>query len=748
MSSAADIVGVVVPASALELPRARAVANLLASGKLTFARLVECGKRGGAEVVVFEVDVEVPSAPVHDVRAVERLAAVFVAEEKHYPTCLALREDFPQVPHLNLELFSYPKSLCLYQESWAALRMRWTPVSYVERIRQWLALTARGELHGNDQPLEPMLLLWEHHIVLPSRLFADGQTDQPNRLLVSMVNGGGSLDPPVLLAYPLNHRRGPQSGFKLVATSFRCQPQTHGVIRMTPKSLEELHQMTAAAGLDLHAELSGRMKTWLGQDDLYDALLVLAIWFPKTRSPGGEPEANDVWAFVCRDTIEIIGTRLGVWGRHNSKLGLVMGGAPGSVPPLELNLLNPMFCLTPALAAEYNGYESADTRAFVGVGCGALGSQVLLNLARSGFGTWTLVDADRVFPHNLSRNALDGYAVGHHKATVMAQTMNSLTAGIAVAKSLVADALDAGGAKPQLLEALTGAAWVLDMSASVPVARALAHELAPNTRKASLFLNPSGTDSVLLAEDAAHTAPLDMLEHQLYRAILHDPRLKDHLKRPEGGVRYAQTCRDVTARMAQDAAALHAAIGARAFRSAANRSAASITVWQSAADLSVTRVDVPTSPAVRIDSPDWKLRTDRALLERVASLRASRLPNETGGVLIGSFDLDRRIIYVVDTIPSPPDSEEWPTLYIRGAKGLAASVRAIEEQTGHMLQYVGEWHSHPNGYSCRPSSDDCQVFAWLTELMDQDGFPALMAIAGENDECVFFVGRMVEGQTP
>ena len=40
-----------------------------------------------------------------------------------------------------------------------------------------------------------------------------------------------------------------------------------------------------------------------------------------------------------------------------------------------------------------------------------------------------------------------------------------------------------------------------------------------------------------------------------------------------------------------------------------------------------------------------------------------------GGVLIGVYDLQRQVVYVVDTIPSPPDSAEWPTLYIGGCEG-------------------------------------------------------------------------------
>ena len=117
-------------------------------------------------------------------------------------------------------------------------------------------------------------------------------------------------------------------------------------------------------------------------------------------------------------------------------------------------------------------------------------------------------------------------------------------------------------------------------------------------------------------------------------------------------------------------------------------------------------------------------------------------PNETGGVLVGSFDLQNRIVYIVDTVPSPPDSEEWPTLYIRGCQGLKKSLDDIYEVTNGMLEYIGEWHSHPDMSPTSPSDDDLQVFSWLTGLMDSDGLPALMMIVGQRGNTSCFVGEI------
>jgi tRNA A37 threonylcarbamoyladenosine dehydratase len=45
---------------------------------------------------------------------------------------------------------------------------------------------------------------------------------------------------------------------------------------------------------------------------------------------------------------------------------------------------------------------------------------VVNNLARSGYGDWTIVDHDHMLPHNLVRHQLDSQALGLSKARALA----------------------------------------------------------------------------------------------------------------------------------------------------------------------------------------------------------------------------------------------------------------------------------------------------------------------------------------
>jgi Prokaryotic homologs of the JAB domain len=102
-----------------------------------------------------------------------------------------------------------------------------------------------------------------------------------------------------------------------------------------------------------------------------------------------------------------------------------------------------------------------------------------------------------------------------------------------------------------------------------------------------------------------------------------------------------------------------------------------------------------------------------------------RLPNETGGVLLGSFDMARKVALVSLALSSPEDSKEWPTVYIRGSAGLQGVVSRSEIATGGGFEYIGEWHSHPSGATAGASRDDRRALSLLSEVMAEDARPAL-----------------------
>src|SRR5690606_32726133 len=88
---------------------------------------------------------------------------------------------------------------------------------------------------------------------------------------------------------------------------------------------------------------------------------------------------------------------------------------------LLIEPMSPVFTFTPNLARKTSGIIEEEIKDLtIGViGLGALGSPIVTNLARQGYGKWLLIDNDLLLPHNLARHALSGSWIGHPKSTAM-----------------------------------------------------------------------------------------------------------------------------------------------------------------------------------------------------------------------------------------------------------------------------------------------------------------------------------------
>jgi hypothetical protein len=744
-----DAGGTPVDAQSLKIVRARMLVDAVDGGTLDFVRLVECRRRsdssadGETEIVVLDLDIQRGQLAVNDIWRTERVAVVLENDDHTYPEVLALRNNFPPVPHRNLRNEEFPRSLCLYEQSWDEIRTRWTAAAFIEHIRQWLADTATGTLHRDDQPLEPLLLGTPYRLVIPADLVKVGG-ETAEKLDVALVPSGEHRG--TLIARKSYSPRRQDQPTQFIASMFVAEAREHGVIRNAPRNLSELCDFVKGETFDLLAELRERLKRWK-DDSCLDAALIIVIAFPLQRQNFSKAEITDLWAFVTIQSVFEVGKRIGVWDKLEQKnkwcVGLLVSpdeSRRGS--NVELDVVRPHFSFSRIGAAKASATEPVICRT-VAVGVGALGSQVVMNLVRSGFGTWTVIDEDELMPHNLARHALPPWCVGVPKAIAVGGLIDACYEGETPTQAVVANVLRPGEKKQVVDTALSDAELILDFAASAPVARHLARHVESLAKRVSLFLNPCGSDLVCFGEDSGRTATLDCLELQYYRAVCRDERLSGHLNANTSRVRYARSCRDVSFSLPTHLVSLHSAIGAQAIRLASTTKDAIIKVWRSdPATCAVTAVDVLVHRIHRAAVGDWTLIVDEWLYRQLLELRAAKLPNETGGVLIGSYDLPSKTVYVVDTIPSPPDSEEWPTLYIRGSEGLRARVSDIRDMTIGQLEYVGEWHSHPDGCSCLPSNDDFKVFSWMTDRMSAAGLPALLAIVGERNASLWFLGRM------
>jgi integrative and conjugative element protein (TIGR02256 family) len=140
-------------------------------------------------------------------------------------------------------------------------------------------------------------------------------------------------------------------------------------------------------------------------------------------------------------------------------------------------------------------------------------------------------------------------------------------------------------------------------------------------------------------------------------------------------------------------------------------------------------------PPTLMESPlnGWDIVWDEGIREKLNDMREASLPNETGGVILGYIDQKVKSIYVVDVLQAPPDSISSPVDFIRGTEGLYDKIEEVKSYTAGVVDYVGEWHSHPRHTSATPSKADIMLISKLADKLASDGQPALMMIVGEDE---------------
>jgi hypothetical protein len=727
--------------SEIKADKALETLRILESGVLPFARLIEVRASNNTDVLIVEVEPELPQRRVYPIQYKEVLAIEFDQDDQNAPWVFALRDDFPIVPHLNLMPKEFPRSLCLYEESYRQQKRYWTAPKFVEDIRRWLSLTAQGRLHDDDQPLEPMILNSHIPIILSEDLLELG-TEGVMKLIISGIGEGDKIT--ALTAKKGIEEIPPWKAGGHLGLVLTCPSQQHGTIRHQPSNLTELHELCAGIGFDLQKAVEAFLLDIRQDTNALDYPMILVMQFPKLRHQGGAVEALDRYAFWIRNNLRQIGEDLGLWQSVTSLQHpgvLIQRDLNRKGQKIDLFLLNVHFQLSRKQAAIINGFNQENNIKIVAIGAGALGSQIITNLTRAGFGKWTIIDNDIALPHNFARHAMF-MGVGFPKAIILTEHLHYIMPNDHELECIVTDVLNPEkDIAEKLNHQLKDAELILDLSASINVARYLSHQSTYSGRRISLFLNPSGSDLVCLAEDVERRISLDQLEVQYYRAILENTELANHLNNSKR-LRYGQTCRDLSATIPQDYVALFAGIGSRAVHKLCDQPNAAICIWSlNPNDLSVHSISPHPLQMKQMQLGEWRLLTDNKLIDKVFKQRTNSLPKETGGILIGAWDKEHKIVYVIDIIPAPFDSVERETTFIRGHQGLSDQVRVIEEKTNWELGYVGEWHSHPNGVSCLPSTDDLEILTWLERHMGEVGLPSLMMIACDKNLTHWFLGN-------
>ena len=94
------------------------------------------------------------------------------------------------------------------------------------------------------------------------------------------------------------------------------------------------------------------------------------------------------------------------------------------------------------------------------------------------------------------------------------------------------------------------------------------------------------------------------------------------------------------------------------------------------------------------------------LLSEVKDLCKEKGNLETGGILVGMYDLDLQSAIITKVLGPPSDSKYGRTTFVRGTKGVKKTLDSLWKEDQY---YLGEWHFHPNALPIASSQDISQM---------------------------------------
>ncbi len=693
-----------------------------------YATIREVHRDGLRDFVDLELEIDIAQDRAVPILHREPVRLVFASpDDLVAPRVLSLRADFPSGEvHTNLDHEIDGLCLCIWEEGWHDLSRNLTGQALVERIRRWFAGMADGSLHAEDQVLEPLIATTSDTIVFPpgnlaGPWFIDKALERRGQVTLIMSRECKDTHDP---SFDI---------FQQLLPS-----QVHGAVGNRPYDMGALVELAARLQFDLMAEL----RAWfiqparLAAASERRALFLLVV--PKRRTDAGADESYEAWVYTPSETLAELGEKLGVTSSYQDGGKLTTGAVlQGAVEPTELKAIRLLSWrivqrLDRAMARQFAGSKRAVDARLVAVGAGAIGSNVIVNATHAGLGTWTIIDDDIVLPHNTVRQTQTDWAVGHPKAKVLAFESDAILAE-GGNDLIMADVLSINAETWRIAAAMKDADLVVDFSASPAVLGHLSDQ--DLSRAASFFFGPDGSDLVAMDEGTDRTVLLDDIEAQYFLAVAVYPPLQGHFATARTDrIRYANACQDLSRPLPPWQVQMLSGLAAGRLPSFLEDVAPSAWVWRLDPDTgSVLPIRLELQGTSRFSSDTLNVSVSASVIAAMRTFRQNAAPNETGGILIGTFDLVRNVLHVVAALPAPPDSKQAPTYFVRGAKNLRPLVTSLAEATVGRLQYVGEWHSHPDGAAARPSDDDEGVFAYLRKQLDPPGAPYAMLICGREE---------------
>ncbi|EOU1913123.1 thiamine biosynthesis protein ThiF [Clostridium perfringens] len=402
--------------------------------------------------------------------------------------------------------------------------------------------------------------------------------------------------------------------------------------------------------------------------------------------------------------------------------------------------------LTRNLAANISTLSCKKNPKILFVGAGALGSKIIFHLARNGYTDISVVDNDILVPHNLVRHALFADSISKNKAKEIINKLNNIyimdknknfkyysesfiNFAINTDLSIYDVLIDCSASKSVF-------SFISEYSKKLP-ALVIRAELANK-----------GKLGLVLKENINRNLKIDDIQVSLFNYALSNTEVAEWLKNYQNlkenfegaqfeDITIGMGCNTNTMKISDNIISYHAAIFSSYIKKHITNDIQNgefLISYFDENNLSENYckiISVQDFISVNTSENNWTTKIYRKAYERILNELNNSKPNETGGILLGNINKNNKTIYVTD-IYIPKDSKYGPYLFTKGSYGTKEYLEHVLKSTGNIINYVGDWHTHPES-STNMSSKDKKSLLELKEYLKEYSYPAHIMIFNEKD---------------
>ena len=354
------------------------------------------------------------------------------------------------------------------------------------------------------------------------------------------------------------------------------------------------------------------------------------------------------------------------------------------------------------------------------LGCGALGSKVSMKLARMGYLEQKIYDSDIILPHNLVRHVIDNsFAVGLNKAKVQAEIIKSMFGYTVNVEGVSDDSFS-------ICENIDNRI-VVDCTASnrnlywscfteiikMPIVRS---EIFKQGKLGATFI------------EGKHRTPdvFDLRVELWYQAIeerIIQQWLQQDIDRGNEEFNIGFGCSSDTMVLDDATISNHASIVPHVINKYYSSEFGIIALNYFEKDnLENNFVKIIEVKKMQkyVTSDGWDIRISERVFEQINQYIGDN--RENTGIWIGNIDYKLKRMIIVDTYIADDNQRNYGSV-TGGMNGVEKKIKDVQKCTNGLIDYIGEWHTHPNGVAV-PSDKDRKAF----DSIDDAHKPFLMTI--------------------